>query len=520
MFSDPQEDLSHGWLIPVVSAYVVWQSRAALRTDAGKPAWFGLFAVLASLVLFWLGSRGEQARLMQLGMIGAVVAVPLALWGLHVARRLLFPATYLLFIMPLSFLDGFTFRLRLLAAGMATLLLNGVGFGVRQVGTAMVSDNGAGFKLDVADPCSGLRSIFALAALTAAYAYFTQKTVWQRWLLFACAIPLAIIGNITRIVSIALVAQLAGQKAAVGFYHDYSGYVVFVVAVLLMVQVGTWIARLGGTSIEASVAADVASTPAISVQAESCRSRWICVLVPVLLAVGWMLMQCVPTPIMEADDFIALAQPVRVDGFSGTTPLYCQNEQCLRVVDTASLADDAVRACPQCGGVLAAISLGEKTWLPADTRMLKRVYRNNAGEMLAATVVVSGASRLSIHRPEMCLPGQGFHILSSSVRQLDIGNGRRLYVRVVKAARSGEAPIGFAYWFVNPRAETTSHWVRIFSDTWTRSVHSRINRWSMITLFGNQPFDQPEKIQVVERFLTEWYPQMLLRKGAPHAGTQ
>lgn len=517
MFQDSHEDLSHGWLIPFVSAYVVWQNRDALRAAAGRPALRGLAALVGCLVLFWLGSRGEQARLMQLGMIGTVMALPFALWGARVAWRMLFPAAYLLFILPLSFLDVFTFRLRLLAAWMATILLNGVGFGVRQIGTAMVSADGAGFKLDVADPCSGMRSIFALAALTAAYAYFTQRTMWQRWLLFACAVPLAIVGNITRIVSIALVAHWAGQDAAVGFYHDYSGYVVFVVAVLLMVQVGVWIARLGRAPVVAPAEANAAACGPGRFAGH--RAWWLCVLTPALLAAGWLLMQCVPAPVMEPDDFIALAQPARVGGFAGTTPLYCQNDQCLQVVDAESLAADAARVCSRCGGPLLALSLGEKTWLPADTRMLKRIYRSSAGEMLAATVVVSGKSRLSIHRPEMCLPGQGFHILSNRVRELDLGGGRRLRVRVVRAARTGEAPIGFIYWFVNPRVEATSHWVRIFSDVWTRSVHSRINRWSMITLFGNQSLDQPETIQMIERFLAEWYPQVRLRQGTSDAGT-
>lgn len=515
LFRDPQEDLSHGWLIPLVSAYAIWQGRAALRAAAGAPDARGLAAIFGCLALFWLGSRGEQARLMQLGMIGAVVAIPLALWGARVARRLLFPAAYLLFILPTSFMDVLTFRLRLLASWLATTLLNGVGLSVQQVGTAMVSTSGAGFQLDVADPCSGMRSIFALAALTAAYAYFTQRTGWRRWLLFACAVPIAIAGNIARIVSIALVAHWMGQKHAVGFYHEYSGYVVFAVAVLLMVQAGAWIARLGKAPPGESAAAAKAPAAAVSRLPGGWRAPGVCALVPVLLAAGWLLLLRVPTPVMEADDFMALAQPARVDGFAGSTPLYCQNDQCLQVVDAESLPAGAPRVCPRCGGPLFPISLGEKNILPSDTRLLKRVYRDGAGEMLAATVVVSGASRLSIHRPEMCLPGQGFHILSNQKRTLDLGHGVHLQVRAVQAARTGEAPIGFIYWFVNPRTETASHWVRIFSDVWTRSAHNRINRWSMITLFGNRPLDQPETLRAVERFLAEWYPQMLRKEGAP-----
>jgi len=519
MFGDPQEDLSHGWLIPVVSAYAVWRNRAAVRAAAGRPAWGGLFAIAGCLALFWLGSRGDQARLMQMGMIGLVVAVPFAFWGAGAARKLLFPAAYLLFILPTSFLDVFTFRLRLLAAWVATGLLNGVGLGVQQVGTALLSTAGEGFKLDVADPCSGMRSIFALAALTAAYAYLAHKDTWRRLLLFASAVPLAIAGNIARIISIACVAHWMGQEKAVGFYHDYSGYVVFVVAVLLMLQVDVWVTRLGRKP--GGAAGDGRATPE---QGMACvpagrPGMVLCVLVPAMFMVAGLLLRRMPPPVMEPDGFIAAAQPERVGTLAGSTPLYCHNDQCLQVTDAETLAPGAPRICPRCDGALAAISLGEKTWLPADTRQIKRTYRGG-GEMFALSVVVSGSSRRSIHRPEMCLPGQGFHIRSSRVQVLDLGNGRRLRVKSVRAARAGEPPIGFIYWFVNPRTETTSHWVRIFTDVWSRSVHGRVNRWSMITLFGHKPLDEPETLAAVERFLAEWYPQMLLEKGVSRAGVE
>jgi exosortase len=90
----------------------------------------------------------------------------------------------------------------------------------------------------VADPCSGLRSLLAMTALTAVYAYLTQRTLLRKWLLFLASIPLAIVGNMARITTVALVAQAFGEKLALGIYHDYSGYVVFSVAITLMVALG------------------------------------------------------------------------------------------------------------------------------------------------------------------------------------------------------------------------------------------------------------------------------------------
>ena len=82
-------------------------------------------------------------------------------------------------------------------------------------------------------------------------------------------------------------------------------------------------------------------------------------------------------------------------------------------------------------------------------------------------------------------------------------------MNVVQAARTGERPIGFLYWFVNPRRETTSHWARIFSDVWARCVHNRVNRWCMVTVFSTQPLEDPETLRMIAPFLGEWYPQML-----------
>ena len=90
------------------------------------------------------------------------------------------------------------------------------------------------FAIDVADPCSGLRSLFALMALTAGYAYFNHPTWPRRAVLFALSVPIAIAANVARILSISLVAAFCSPDFATGFYHDYSGYVVFAVAILLM----------------------------------------------------------------------------------------------------------------------------------------------------------------------------------------------------------------------------------------------------------------------------------------------
>lgn len=234
----PGFDMSHGWLIPLMSLYLVWRKRedlkAAQRTSGGA----GWTLVVASLLLYLLGLRIQQTRLVLFSLIGLLLGIPWVLYGRAVARLLVFPCFYLVFCIPFSFLDALTLPLRLAGTLVSATVLNGLGIPVMRVGTAIQVHAGAGFALDVAHPCSGLRYLVAMVALTTAYAYLTQKGTWRRGALFLASIPIAMAGNMVRIILIAVVGVFFGSDVAVGFYHDYSGYVVFAVAILLMIGVG------------------------------------------------------------------------------------------------------------------------------------------------------------------------------------------------------------------------------------------------------------------------------------------
>lgn len=231
-------DLSHGWIIPLVSAYAVWRRRVDLMAASRRPCYAGLVLIALALLLHVVGVRAQLTRLSLLSMIGLVWALPLTCYGWGFARWLIFPAGYLLFCIPFSFLDSLTVPLRILASTASTVLLNGLGIAAVQSGTAVYTSAGGGFNFDVADACSGLRSLLAMTALTAAYARFTLPGFWRPWALFLCAVPLAIIGNVARIVAIGLVAQVLSHDWAMRVYHDYSSYIVFATAITLMMGVG------------------------------------------------------------------------------------------------------------------------------------------------------------------------------------------------------------------------------------------------------------------------------------------
>ncbi|NLF99400.1 MAG: EpsI family protein [Lentisphaerae bacterium] len=536
MFASPIEDMSHGWVVPFVSLAVLWRQRGALRAAAGAPsaagaAWTALFLVIA-----WFGGRGGQSRLEQVSFIGLVWALPYAFWGHGVERLMRFPAVFLCFTIPVSsFIDFFTIHLRILSTAFATGLLNGVGLAVERSGTALYSRvPGSEFNVDVADPCSGIRSLFAMMALTAAYAYFTQRGTWRKWLLFACSLPIAVIGNMVRIMSICVVAAWFGQQAATGYYHDYSGYVVFLVGVLLMVQAGEWMKGRRKREEVVSNREEVISNreEAVSnreegggrrkegdenaerstLNAERSNSGMgivVCVGVAVLAVFAARL--TLPPPVFDTSSCVASELPARVGEFMGEVPWFCHNPQCLAMAEEPELTRGPEGfVCPECGGRMAAVSLGEWSDLPKDTVIVKRNYRSADGLVYAVSVVVGGRQRNSIHRAELCLPAQGFAMLDAARVPLALADGRSLQVRRINAQRPGGARMSLVYWFLSHDRVCCSHTERILMDVWDRSIHNRINRWVMIAVNVSSGLDSPEGIERFEAFLSELYPKVVL----------
>ena len=239
VFQSELEDLSYGWYVPLFSLYVLWRERREIAASVGEPTPAALPLLAFSLFIGFLGARGSQVRFEILGLVGLLLSLTWTFFGRKTAKQILFPALFLLFCMPLhSFLDIVTIHLRQLAVAVAYSAMKGVG----GQGTMLASPSGS-FAIDAAEPCSGLRSLFAMAALTAGYAYFTQPTWLRRGALFALSVPIAVVGNIVRILTIVAIAATCSADFATGFYHDYSGYVVFLVAIALMVACGELVTR-------------------------------------------------------------------------------------------------------------------------------------------------------------------------------------------------------------------------------------------------------------------------------------
>ena len=525
LFNEPLEDMSHGWVIPFVSLYAIWKTRAdfSKAMAIGRPSWHGFIWSCLFLVVAWFGARGQQSRIEQLSLIGLIWSVPYALWGRHLAKLLLFPAGFLLFTIPISsFLDFFTMHLRIFSSGMATGILNGFGMVIERSGTALFSRvPGGEFNVDVADPCSGIRSLFAMMALTAAYAHFTLKTRLQKWILFACSLPIAMVGNMFRIFSICMVARFFGQQIATGFYHDYSGFVIFVIGVLLMFETCRWVLKIDKWAKKAFPRLNSFFSLAPEEHASKQQSNPIS-FIPAGLIFSLALFvfisnRMVGAPAYDPTRYIVATLPKQINSLIGDQPWFCHNEQCNNhseeriLIEKKCLQGDGFK-CPTCGGEMKKVSMGELQDLPKDTEILKRIYRSSDGLTYSVSVVIAGQSRGSIHRAELCLPAQGFVMLSAKKEKLNIKTSHPREARIIQAQRSSsDYRFSLVYWFVSRNHECASHSERILLDIWDRSIHNRINRWTMIAINVSTPLDTPESRISLEAFIDELYPKILLK---------
>jgi len=233
-------DYAHGYVVPVIAAGLfVWKWKKKLHALPLSTTSSGLAVILGAVTLYWIGVKAANARLVAGSLVVLIFGLILYLAGWEWAKELWFPCAFLFFMIPLNFLDAYvSFPLRLFVAQVSTSLLNVLGMEVYRQGTGIYSKLSRFMPLEVADPCSGIRSLVALIALTSLYGYVTMDEAWKKWVLFVSSMPLAVIGNLARITTVALVAQGFGQDWAMKIYHDYSGYIVFSLAILCMIGLG------------------------------------------------------------------------------------------------------------------------------------------------------------------------------------------------------------------------------------------------------------------------------------------
>jgi len=226
----------HGFLIPLISVYVVWQRRSALKKIAVSGSMVGLYIIAACLMVHIVCAALKVYFISGFTFVIALYGLILFFFGKEMTKNLIFPIFFLyaMIPLPLVLVGNLTVKLKLFAAQISTLLLNWVGFPSIRDGSVIRMP---GSFIEVAAPCSGLRSIISLLTLGLIFAYAMKISFVKKAILFLSSIPIAIATNVMRIMAVAIVNDLYGGKVAMGTFHDVTGYAVFVVAFLLLLGV-------------------------------------------------------------------------------------------------------------------------------------------------------------------------------------------------------------------------------------------------------------------------------------------
>ncbi|MCR4337392.1 MAG: exosortase/archaeosortase family protein, partial [Candidatus Omnitrophica bacterium] len=158
-------------------------------------------------------------------------------YGARIFQKIIFPLFFLGFMVPLPLvvIIALSFQLKIFAAKIAATMLKLIGFYVQQEGSILKMRNA---YVVVDDVCSGLRSLISLTALGSIFAYWLKGPMWKRLLLFATTIPIAVITNVCRVIILASISEIWGPEYAEGFVHDATGFLVFVLAFLMLYVVG------------------------------------------------------------------------------------------------------------------------------------------------------------------------------------------------------------------------------------------------------------------------------------------
>jgi len=222
-------DFSHGFLVVPFAFYLVWVKRDILRATPIAPTWSGVWLVGLGLITLILGEYGAELFLSRISLLILLAGLILSFAGWPVLKELRFALLVLLLAIPIPSIlfNQITLPLQVLASKMASALLPLFGVPVLREGNVIELPL---MKLEVAEACSGIRSLMSLFTLAVFYGYFLDKSVLRRTILVLASVPIAIAANAIRIVGTGLCVQYWDPDKAVGFFHEFSGWVMFLVS--------------------------------------------------------------------------------------------------------------------------------------------------------------------------------------------------------------------------------------------------------------------------------------------------
>ncbi|MFT3783135.1 MAG: exosortase/archaeosortase family protein [Nibricoccus sp.] len=460
---EPGAETQHGLPILLTALWLFWRNVriektiTSVREPAGRsPA----FAMMGGMLVHLTGYALQQTRISIVGLLLFLWGVLALVGGRRWGSAAVFPVAFTLMAVPIGFLDAFSFQLRMMVVREAVGLAHNFGVNVIRNGTQLMAADG-GFQYDVAAACSGVRSLVALFALALLVGYLGLRSRFARLVVLASCLPVVVVANVARILGIILVADRYGQAAGLRF-HDWSGLVVFGVALGLLLVLVAILRRVGGAARSEPEAATENEAPVARLESSPWRTTIAVLATAAVVGVAVVALgqrqAASGAGVRLSDDGTA---PAELPAFIGTEWV----------------------------GRQVPVSAIEREVLPPDTGYSRKNYVSVAdiNRQVFVSVVLSGRDRTSIHRPELCLAGQGWTV-TDRTEQLFQMRGETVPYTLLRIEHAARGPKGeavqvhslLAYWFVAEDAVEATHWGMQRRDILDRVWHFRANRWAYV----------------------------------------
>jgi exosortase D (VPLPA-CTERM-specific) len=424
------EEFSHGYLIPLIAAFLIWHRRDAWQKAKFSGSWAGVVLLVLGLLLDVVGRFSALYVLQHLALLIVVVGLVWSLTGSGALRWFAMPLAVLIFMVPLPnvFLNPLSSELQLLSSSLGVWMLRLLGVSVYLQGN--VVDLGS-YRLEVAEACSGVRYLLPLMTLAFLMAFFFRVALWKRVLLFLSSIPITVFMNSLRIAAIGLLVDRWGIGMAEGVLHQVQGWMVFMLSALVLVLETSLLARLGSKSRPWR---EVFGIDMPSARPAGIRREWRALPKAALVASACLMffalaILAIPRPSLQVPARESLAAfPLHISGWSG-------RREALEAVYVDALKFDDY--------LLADYSR------PATDPVNFYVAWYDTQDAGTAT-----------HSPRACLPGGGWRI--TDMRQVNVGDVRigGQTLRVNRAEiESGDQQQLVYYWFMQRGRVVTSEYL-------------------------------------------------------------
>lgn len=415
------EDFNYCYLIVPIVLFLLWEKRTPLLTTPSRPSWSGLYPFVAGIALYWLGELGGEFTALFLALWLIVVGFCWLHLGWRKLKIISFPVAFLLVMFPPPNLlySNLSLRLKLVSSWLGVQMIQFFGLSAHREGN--IIDLGF-MKLEVVDACSGLRYLFPLLALSILLAYHYRAAFWKKAVLVVSSIPVTIFTNALRVASVGILYHFFGLKVAEGFFHDFSGWLIFMASLAILLLEIWALGRLFPDRGKAA-ASGLPDSHTRRTLAKSVRNPVAVLpgLARSVVAILLLLSTLITVRTVDFRERIPLARPLvqvpmTIGEWSGV-----RSAMERRFLDTLKLSD----------------------YLLAD-------YRNPQGKAVNVYVAYNESQRKgeSSHSPDSCLPGNGWVFEDSGSVALPVraADGNPMTIRRAFISRDGNQQLTY-YWF-------------------------------------------------------------------------